>query len=149
MIFPTLLIPGSDQSSSYNDPDEIDNTYIEGQCSITSLELSRKSTNSKGISDWNKGSDLGKCSKMLSSSSYKINGQSGEKYHKSHEMDLFDLKVGGHHSNRIEIVGHRKTQKLISTDVNTLISESSEPVKGQRRLSLRSKQSASPQYSNR
>ena len=46
------------------------------------------------------------------------------------DLDLFNLKIH-EKDNDLEIVSHRKTQKLISTDLNTIITGSATPVRGQ------------------
>ena len=52
------------------------------------------------------------------------------------DLDLFNLQI--HQSdNDLEILSHRKTQKLISTDINSLIRGSASPVKGQPTRHLR------------
>jgi hypothetical protein len=48
----------------------------------------------------------------------------------SPDLDLFNLKIH-EKDNDLEIVSHRKTQKLISTDLNTIITGSATPVRGQ------------------
>ena len=46
------------------------------------------------------------------------------------DLELFNLKI--HDSdNDLEILSHQKTRKLISTDLNSIISGSSTPVRGQ------------------
>ena len=45
-------------------------------------------------------------------------------------VELFNLKI--HDSdNDLEILSHQKTKKLISTDINSIISGSATPVRGQ------------------
>lgn len=52
------------------------------------------------------------------------------------DLDLFNLQI--HQSdNDLEIISHRKTQKLISTDINSLIRGSASPVRGQPARHLR------------
>ena len=52
------------------------------------------------------------------------------------DLDLFNLQI--HQSdNDLEIVSHRKTQKLISTDLNSIIRGSATPVRGQPARHLR------------
>ena len=52
------------------------------------------------------------------------------------DLDLFNLKV--HESNNnLEILSHRKTRKLISTDLNSIIIGSTSPVRGQPARHLR------------
>ena len=52
------------------------------------------------------------------------------------DLDLFNLQI--HQSeNDLEILSHRKTQKLISTDINSLIRGSASPVRGEPTRHLR------------
>ena len=52
------------------------------------------------------------------------------------DLDLFNLQF--HESDDMEIISHRKTRKLISTDINTIITGSTTPVKGQPKRHTRS-----------
>ena len=46
------------------------------------------------------------------------------------DVELFNLRI--HDSdNDLEILSHQKTKKLISTDINSVISGSATPVRGQ------------------
>ena len=54
------------------------------------------------------------------------------------DLDLFNLQFHESDDNNMEIISHRKTRKLISTDINTIITGSTTPVKGQPKRQTRS-----------
>ena len=54
------------------------------------------------------------------------------------DLDLFNLQFHESDDNNMEIISHRKTRKLISTDINTIITGSTTPVKGQPKRHTRS-----------
>ena len=47
------------------------------------------------------------------------------------DIELLNLKIHDDSDNDLEILSHQKTKKLISTDLNSIISGSSTPVRGQ------------------